>query len=417
MRWMRQDTGTRMHFEHTESHESSDRGLGREMSLLDVLIALGRHKLRLAAWPIGAAVLAAAVTFALPRTYTAETRIFPPQQGQSAAAAMLSQFGGLAGAAGGALGIKNPSDLYVAMLKSHAVADALIARFELKTLYKAKYVDDARSRLATATRISTEKEGLITVEFDARDPKLAASIANAYVEELHNLTKALAVTEAGQRRVFFERQLQQAKERLVNTEFTLRQAIDTGGLVSVDAQGRAAVELTAKLRAQATAREVEIGAMQAYATTENPELRRTQRELASLRQQLARLESGTVSGGFKSADAGVNSEAPTGLANVRLLRDLKYDETLFEVLAKQYELARIDEAKEAPLIQVLDKAQVPERPSKPRKRTIVLMTFIGGMFAAVLATVGQFVVEVAASDPTQRATMAAVKSAWFRRNS
>ena len=193
---------------------------------------------------------------------------------------LLGQLGGGLGAlAGGSLGIKNPSDLYIGMLKSRTVADALVERFDLAQVYRTKLLVDARTRLGRDSRFSSEKSGIITIQVDARDPKLAADLANAYVEELHKLTSTLAVSEAAQRRLFFERQTQQTKEKLADAEVKLRQALDTGGLVSVDAQGRAAVETVARLRGAISAKEIQLGSMKAYASPSNPDLQRAEQEL------------------------------------------------------------------------------------------------------------------------------------------
>lgn len=383
-----------------------------ESSLLDWLIVLGRHRRLVVLGPLAAAVIAAGVSLVLPKSYTATARILPPQQGQSTAAAMLSQLGGLASVTGGALGIKNPSDLYIGMLKSATVGDALVARFRLKELFHAEYQVLARRALANRTTILAGKDGIIGIDVEARDPKLAADLANAYVEELHNVTSNLAVTEAGQRRLFFERQLQQAKERLADAEVKLRQAMDTGGFASVDAQGRTAVETVARVRASISVKEIQIGAMRAYATPENAEMRRAEQELAALRAELARLESGAPRPG---SSEGAGPTDPKGIANVRLLRELKYQEVLFELLAKQYELARIDESKEAPVVQVLDRATVPELRSKPKRAQMVVATYA---LALLLALGAVYVLESLASarsEPASRGRLEALRGAWWPR--
>ena len=177
-----------------------------EISLLDLLIVLAKHKKLILGLPLLAAILALGVSLTLPNIYTATTKILPPQQAQSSAAAMLGQLGGLAGAAGGALGIKNPNDLYIAMIKSRNVADRLIERFKLKSLYKQKTMTGTYKNLEGISTISSSKDGIINIEVVDKDPVLAANIANAYVEELYRLTQTMAVTEASQRRLFFEKQ-------------------------------------------------------------------------------------------------------------------------------------------------------------------------------------------------------------------
>ncbi len=380
---------------------------------LDLLVAIGRRKRWLVTWPLAAALFAAAVSLVLPKSYTAVTRLMPPQQAQSAAASMLSQLGGLAGAAGGALGLKNPSDLYVGILGSRTVADALIERFKLQEHYGQEFLVDTRKALAGDTRVKAEKNGIIVVEVDARTPTLAADLANAYVSELNRLTGSLAVTEAAQRRAFFERHLQQTKDRLAEAEASVRQAIDSGGLVSVDAQSRAAVETVARLRAEISTREIQLRAMRAYATEDHPELRRAERELASMRQALARLESGPGVDG--EAPAGAGGKTAGGLDTIKLVREVKYHEVMMELLARQYELARVDESREAPLIQVLDPAQPPEKRSWPRRTMLVLATGAAALVAALLAAAVEGGARRLASDPARQVKLEALRAAWRRR--
>jgi uncharacterized protein involved in exopolysaccharide biosynthesis len=399
----------------TDTKQEATSEADEEGSLVDTLIVLGRYRRSLVLWPILAAVVATALGLAWPKTYTGATKIMPPQQNQSAASAMLAQMGGLAGAAGGALGMKNPSDLFIGMLKSDTVADALIARFKLQELYDKKFLVDTRKELRGESRFVADKSGIITIETDGPSPQLAADLANAYVAELHRLTSTLAVTEAAQRRVFFEAQLKQTNEKLGDAEAKLRQAIDQGGLVSVDAQGRAAMETVARLRAQISAKEIQIGAMRAYATAGNPDMRRAEQELVAMRQELNRLESGTAPGlrpGLGTDDGGA---AATGVGNIRLLREVKYNEVMFELLAKQYEMARVDESKDAPVIQVMDKAAPPEKKSKPKLRVIVPFAFVLGLVAAVVAALARHALAAARADPAKGSRLAALRAAWLRR--
>jgi uncharacterized protein involved in exopolysaccharide biosynthesis len=370
--------------EETTSNES--RAATRdddEINLLDLLIVLAKHKKLVLGLPFGAAVVAAIVSFLLPNIYTGTTRILPPQQSQSATAAVLNQLtgqlGGLPSIASSALGIKNPNDLYVGMLKSRTVADSIISRFDLKKIYQEETYQYARKKLQESTVISSGRDGIIIIEVDDRDPKRAAEVADAYVDELYKLTQTLAVTDASQRRLFFERQLDQARKNLTAAEGAARKGLEQGGLVVVDVQGRAMVETTARLRGQITAKEIQISSMRAFATEQNPELQQAQHELDAMRSELSKIE-GTASGRHK----GANLATPEGMENLNLLRDVKYYETIFELLAKQFEIAKIDEARDASLIQVLDKAVEPERRSKPRRAMIVILTATVATFAAII---------------------------------
>jgi uncharacterized protein involved in exopolysaccharide biosynthesis len=362
----------------TESSPVAD-----EISLLDLLIVLAKHKRIVVGVPFVAAILSASASLLLPNYYTGTTRILPPQQSASAATALLNQlggaFGGLAGAAGGALGLRNPSELYVGMLKSRTIADKLITRFDLGKVYDEDYISETRKRLAKETTISTGRDGIITVEVDDKDTKRAADLANGYVEELKKLTKVLAVTEASQRRLFFEQQLLQAKDSLTAAEITARQGLQKGGIAQVDAQGRSMIEVTARLRAQISAKEVQLGAMRTFAAEGNPELQRTQQELEALRRELSRNE-----GSSATPAANMDANRASGLDNLGRLRDVKYYEFLYELLAKQYELAKIDEAKDATIIQVVDKAIEPDRKSRPKRSLIVIFVTFATLIGAVI---------------------------------
>jgi uncharacterized protein involved in exopolysaccharide biosynthesis len=383
-----------------------------EPTFFDFFVALGQYRRMLVVTPLVAGVIAAIVALLLPKTYTATARILPPQQNQGVAAALLSQSGlaGAASLAGGALGLKNPSDLYIGMLKSNTVADALIERFRLLDVYGKRYLVDARKILAKDSDITSDKGGIISIEVDARDPQLAANLANAYVEKLHDLMGTLALTEAAQRRVFLEGQLQQAKDKLADAEIKLRAAIGSGGLVSVDAQGEALVDTVARIRAQISVAEIEISAMRAYATPDNPDMQRAQNELAGLKKELARLESGSSRGAGPPPPDEANP--PRGVDNIRLFREVKYYEQLFVVLAKQYELARADEARDAPAVQVLDRASAPEKKSGPPRALIVLVAMCLAFFGA--ACVGLVRADLAADGGPggRRARLALLLRSW-----
>ena len=342
-----------------------------EISLLDLLIVLAKHKKLVLGMPFVVAVLAAGISLLLPFSYTGITKILPPLQNQSSGtAALLSQLGGgLGGLAGSLAGIRNPNELYIGMLKSRTVADNLIQRFDLMQIYKEEYASRARRTLEGLTNIIAGKDGIITIEVEDKDAKRAAELANAYVDELFKLTKVLAVTEASQRRLFFERQFEQARDNLAKAEAAARQALEQGGLVQVEGQGRAIVETTARLRGQITVKEVQIGAMRTFATDRNPDLQLAQKELESMKRELARIEGAS---GNKVEKQGENSNH--GIDSFALLRNVKYYETIYELLAKQYELAKIDEARDSSVVQVMDKAIVPDRRTKPWRSLIVLVS-------------------------------------------
>ncbi|QJE03347.1 lipopolysaccharide biosynthesis protein [Massilia forsythiae] len=345
--------------------------------LLEIMIILAKKKRQLIGVPLIVGLIATAISFALPNVYQATTKLLPPQQSQSSAAALLSQLGGVAGLAAGAAGVKTPNDLYVGMLKSRTIADKLIKTFNLKKSYDADTQEKTRQILEKNTNIIAGKDGLITIDVEDKDQKVVARIANAYVEELIKLSKELALTEASQRRLFFERQLEQSKDRLAGAEVTLKRSMDTRGVISVDADSRAIVETVGRLRAQISAKQIQLNSMGTVVTENNPAYRRAQSELSSLQAELSKLENGR---GSRQEETGMPGNQ-SGLENIKVLRDVKYYQMLYELLAKQYEAARLDEAKDPAIIQVLDTAIEPEKKAKPKRLIIVLVCIAVAFFA------------------------------------
>jgi len=376
-----------------------------EISLLDLLIVLVRRGRDLLAGTVAAVVLATIVSFLVPNRFTATTIILPPQQNSSSAIALLGQLGGanpLASLAGSGLGLKNPNDLQVAMLKSRTVEDAMIDRFNLMALYRELRKSDARKALEKVTDIENGiKDGLIRISVTDKDPSRAAEMANAYVDEYKKLSATIAVTEASQRRLFFEQQLVQAKENLADAEEALKRTQQKTGLIQLDGQARAVIESVAQLRGQMAAKEVQIRAMHEFAAEGNPDLRLAEQELAGLRSELARMGSGSgsSSGDFLMPKGSVPQ---AGLDYVRKLRDMKYSETIFELLAKQFEIAKIDEARQGSVVQLVDKAVVPDKKSFPNRVLIVVCSTIAGLVLAIFWVLFSEVLGFARKDPRHR---------------
>jgi tyrosine-protein kinase Etk/Wzc len=354
-----------------------------EISLLDLLIVVAERKRVVLRVTAIFAILAIAISLLLPVRYTAMVTLLPPQESSSMGAALASQLGNLGGVAalaGGSLGLKNPNDRYVAMLQSRTVEDAMVQRFGLMQEYHKKYLSDARKDFEKHTTVDgNDKDSLIHISVEDHDPRRAAEIANGYVDQFRNLSQHLAITEAAQRRLFFQQELEKAKNNLADAEEALEKTELNTGVIQPDSQERALIESAASLRAQITAREVQIQGMQTYATGENSELIQAQQELVGLRSQLAKLGGSEDSAGNEFLiPKGLVPKA--GMEYVRKLRDVKYYETIFDILARQFEVAKLDEAKEGALIQVVDPAIIPDRKSFPKRALIV----IGGTIAGLL---------------------------------
>jgi uncharacterized protein involved in exopolysaccharide biosynthesis len=374
----------------TDEAPSAQMLAGVERShFVDLLIILAKRKFLILGCTTAAGILSLVIALLLPKYYTATAKILPPQQSQSVATAMLGQLGPLLGAtAGKDLGIRNPNDLYVAMLRSRTVEDSLLNRFSLMSVYRDKLRIDTLRDLESLTEIVAGKDGVISVSVEDRDPRRAASIANAYIDELTKLTKTLAVTDAGKRRLFFEQEVRTANDELAAAEQALKRTEETTGIIQLDNQSKVMLQSYADLRAQVSAREVQVQSMRSYATPENPDLIRAEQELSALRSQVARFEGGA--GGQSSNSVALSKVPSAGLEYVRKLRDVKYREALVELLTKQYEVARIDESKDASIIQVLDQAVTPERKSRPHRMSIVLLVTL---LAFLLAIVWAFIAE------------------------
>jgi len=364
---------------HSNVIDADSKSPSKETGVIDLALVLAKNKKLILGVPFAVAIGTLVVSLLLPEIFRAGTKLLPPQQSQSGAAALLSQIGGIAGAAAGAGGLKSQSDVYVGILKSRTIADHLVDKFDLKKVYDTKSQEAARRVLESNTTITTSKEGLITIEVEDKDRRLAANLANAYTSQLLDLTKVLAVTDAAQRRLFYERQLEAAKDKLTNVEIALKQGLGTQGVTSVDVESRTVVEAIAKLRAQVSAKEIELRSMDAFVTSSNPDYRRVQEELSSLRQQLAKVETG----GLQDTQRLGGNENPAGLQNIKLLRDVKYYQMLYELLAKQYEIARLDEAKDSAVVQVLDPAVEPERKAKPKRFLMILFAAFVSLFVSI----------------------------------
>jgi tyrosine-protein kinase Etk/Wzc len=353
-------------------------------------------------------IVALVLALLLPKEYTAKALAMPPSQNQSSMSGMLlGQLGSLAGMGAKDLGLKNPTDLYIGILHSRTVADSLIQQFHLEKLYGKKDMTDVRAKLKDRTEIVATKESMISISVTDRDPKRAADMANAYVKELQTLSNTLAVTEASQRRMFYEQQLQQAKNQLGDAEIALKQTQEKTGVLEINSQARAIIDAIADVKGQIAAKEVKIQSMRAYVTEQNPALKAQEQELAAMRTQLQKLEKQQPQ---SAGDIAIPSNAlpELGLKYIRRYRDVKYYETVYQLIAKQYELARIDEAKEAGLMQVVDSAVVPDKKSWPPRLLIVLLSAL----AAFLLACGWVIGRNASQHSGQTEFGRAVRRAW-----
>ena len=362
---------------NTREQSSSDSQETREAPSLDVLLLLAARRRFLVWATLTAMLLGALVAFTTKPTYTAMATILPPQAPQSSLSSMLGQLGSLSALSGGASSLlKNPADLYVGILQSRTVADGAIQRFHLQQRWKARTMVAARKVLASHTQFESAKDGMIQISVKEQDPAFASDLANFFVDSLYRMNSTLAITEAAQRRLFFERQLFEEKSALAAAEEDLKATQQKTGLLTVTGQTELAIRNIAQTRAQISAREVELQSLRTYAADDNPDVAPVKEALRTLRAQLATLESSQRAAG--SPEIATSQVPESGLVYARKLREVKYHDTLYELLSRQYEAARIDEAKSAPIIQVIDRAEPPDQKSGPPRLLIVLGSSIVG---------------------------------------
>jgi uncharacterized protein involved in exopolysaccharide biosynthesis len=322
------------------------------LSLLDLAVPLVESWKLWIFGSLAVGLVTLGIAFLITPTFTARTSFLPPQQQQSSVASALASLGGLAGLVGAGAAIKSPADQYVGLMQSTTAQDRLIDRFNLMQVYDERLRFQARRTLEQYTRIAVgKKDGLISVEVDDTSPQRAAEIANAYVEELRRMTSVLAVSEAQQRRVFFEKELKDARDQLGKAQQVLQASGFNSG--ALRAEPRAAAESYARLKAEATAAEVRTQVLRGSLADSTPEVQQQLAALGALRAQLARLEQTT--------------DLNVGPDYISKYREFKYRETLFELIARQYEIARVEESREGALIQVVDTATPPEHKSQPKR--------------------------------------------------
>ncbi len=367
-----------------EERRDQESQISTESALLRNLVTLTAQRRLIAGGMLGAALLTSIIVLVMPVTYTATTVILTPQNSSSSILSMLSQFGGLGSIASLDTDglVKTPSDTYLSVLNSRTVADKLIERFQLQHVYRKRTMVDTRKVLARHTHIESTRGSTVHISVDDKDVQRATAVANGYVEELYQVNQRLALTTSAQRRLFLEQQLSAERDSLAQAELAFKEIQQKTGVIQLAGQAEITLRSIAQLRAAIAAKEVQLEVFRKTVTDQNSDLVRLESEIAALHEQLRKAESDSAqSGDNYFVPAGKIPEA--GLEYLRRTRDLRYHEALFEMLAKQYEAARIDEAKAPPLVQVIDKAVAPDKRSwPPRTLLVVLATLSSGILLA-----------------------------------
>jgi tyrosine-protein kinase Etk/Wzc len=354
--------------------------------LLDCLIVLVKHSRLIILTTVAVAVLTYVILLILPNTYTATARILPPQQKLTTSAQLLNSLGGsgtpgspLAGAMGGGmaaslLGLKSPSDLYAGMMTGNTISDRIIELFKLRQVYKKKYIEDARLALRQRVDIRVDrKDGVIALAVSDKDPKRAAEMANAYTEELDKLLQALTVQEASGRLTFLEKERSQVNQNLALAENAVRAFSEKNSVLQLDTQTKGVLEYIARLRAEIDAKEVQIQVMRQQATSYNYDVVRLETEVQGLKSKLKTAESEYDQVCISDVCL-PGSKVPTlGLEYLRLYREVKFQEGLYQFYLKMVEFARLDMVKDVSTVQLIDRALPPEKRSNKRLPTTLMV--------------------------------------------
>ena len=353
-----------------ESHADASSAVEEEESSID-LVALFQT-LRRGKWTIfgvsfGVFAIATVYAFLLPFQYTSAVSFIPPNlNGSSSMASALA--GQLSALGAGDLvgGVKNPGDLYSGILKSRSIASELVKQFDLMHVYRVKKESQAENILAASTDVSVDtKSSIVTVYVTSKSPQLAHDLASGYMDALRATNGRLALSQSSQRAQFFGQQLAKEKDDLEDAEVELKKTEEQSGLIAPSGQTEMEIGTIAQTQAQIAVREVQLAALRDSATEQNPEVIRLRSEIDDLQGQLARLQRGS---GKESTAAIPTSKVPElQLEYVRKEREVKYHEALFDMLSRQYEAARLDEARDAPVLQVLDAASYPDTKSSPKR--------------------------------------------------
>jgi len=382
-----------------------------EIDLLDLLIVLAKHKFLIFFLTFIFGV--ASITYVLMATpiYRASTRILPPMAAsQSRAMSMMSQVPGFAaGFATDALGIKAPGDLVVGIVNSRTIKDKLIERFDLQKRYETEMRDTTREALANNTSATTDtKTGLVVLSTMDKDPEFSATLANAYVKELQDFLQEIAISDAAQQRLFLEKQVKENHIKLLKAENDLAEYQKETGILNASRQASSLMSAIATFRARISAKEVELQTAETFASTNNPRVQKLKAEIQGLREQTEKLQAQATEGTEQTFN--LNELPDAGMEYLRKLRDQKFYETLYGMLLKQFEQAKMAEAQEPAIIQVIDEAVPPQIKTKPNRKLIVVLAIILGLFLSVFSSFVLEFISRASDHPERKEKMNVLKA-------
>ncbi len=356
----------------------------KEIDLLEWGRVLAQNKRLIIKFALVPAVITAITVLMMKPTFTAEATFLPPNSLSMGSSPLAGSLGMLGGGGVALTGLRDPALIYLGILSSHSVTDELIKQHDLAKRYKTLKLSQTEAALKSHTTVLEGKDTIITVSVDDHDPKLAADLANAYLAALAKLNNRIALTEAGQRRLFFEQQLESQKDALADAEVALTKSQEKTGLIQPGGQAQLQISTIAQTQAEISSREIQLKAMSEAATEQNPDVIRLRSEIAGLRAQLAKLENSNTQGGAGNIQVPTAKVPELTLIYVRAAREVKYHEALYELLMRQYESAKLDESRSAPLVQIVDYARVPDTKSGPRRTMLTILAAVAGGFVGVV---------------------------------
>jgi tyrosine-protein kinase Etk/Wzc len=353
-----------------------------EAGFLKIVVVIARSRRALAFTVFCTMLISAGLVLLIPVSYTGTAVILAPQP-SSGASALLSQLGSLSSLSPDLLeggGVKTPEETYLGILSSRTIADEMIRRFNLQSLYHTSHMVDTRRALAGHTRVEAAKGYLIRINVDDKSAQRAADMANAYVDVLYGINQRLALTQASQRRVFLEQQVNAERDAMTKAELDFKSAQEKTGVIQMTAQAELTLRTIAQLRSEIVIRQLQLQQLQSIATEQNEKVSELEAGLAALQSQLNKAEKGANGSETSDYFLSAGKVPAAGLEYARRMRDLRYHEALFETLSKQFEMARIEEAKAPPLLQIVDRAVPLDRKTWPPRTLLVLLA---GLFSAV----------------------------------
>lgn len=399
---------------HSTGHDhlAMEKSIAQE-TILEFLADLAERKKLIAATITLAFAVGLVLCFFLPVQYTAVTKIMPPKQLPSMANLLISQAGaGALSPSGAASLLGDPNSVYIGLLRSRPIADDIIRKFDLQSVYNVRNMTAARKTLSRHTSILSEPSTFISIAVTDRDRKRATDIANTYAEQLRGLSKTISVSEASRRRAFFEEQLEIQKKSLMQAEITFQEVQQNKGLVHLDGQAGVLINSLATLRGQIAGKEVELQALRSFSTENNPDVQLAKQELAGLRDEALQMEGHGHPSGY--SEIALRDVPAAGLDYLRAQREVQYQQAFFDILLRQFEGAKLDEVKDAAVIQIVEAAIEPDQQSSPRKLLILATACFIGLFGGCMCAVVLNRLELERLDPEGSATLRRLRRALLR---